>query len=174
MKARILAVLLGIMVCMSGCGTDKAQEEKKTNQTQVVEQSVEMPQNEDAIAESKEEVVEESIVEETQTLKEWVAAQQVSEPSLAIWNDNRFEGEMLEYEEEYQLQEGDYLVLCAPEMIKSTYGCNKKNIVKQEYGGTYIKYKPEVTEPYKAYFHVKMEGIEGEFFTYCILIPQDD
>ena len=114
----VLAFVLVISAMLAGCGSSAIETTPEAKEEVAVDKVEEKTAEEAAQAET---VVEEAEstkeVAGPQSVFEWSAFINASEPILTIWNDVSKEGKIIENEQKCILKEGDLLVVCMQEKV---------------------------------------------------------
>lgn len=116
MKKILLLMMFSMLLLMVGCGSA---EETVVEKETTVEQVVQEEEISTSIIESEAEIVEESTEEIQQTMDEWAEGLNIENPALAIWNEQTMENFVLEDMQEYQMVEGDQVILVGCEGMTS-------------------------------------------------------
>ncbi len=111
----VLAFVLVISAMLTACGSSAAETTPATKEEVVVDNVEEKTTEEVAQTETVEEVESTEEVAGPQSVFEWSAFINASEPILTIWNDVSKEGKIIENEQKCILKEGDLLVVCMQE-----------------------------------------------------------
>ncbi len=183
MKRIFALLMLGTIIVIGGCGkenNDILMNETIENQFDVeVQDDKQEISDETVVMNIDENVYEDSTeIKETnsgQTIEEWVKSLELEEEALAIWNENTYQGKLLEEAEVYQMQEGDCFLLCSNSVIEAIYGSGIDTFSSEgyEYGGTYIKYNVKFYKEYEYSISIKTVDSDDYIHLLCTLLAPE-
>lgn len=132
MKRKILiaTIVLSMMLGLNACGNSNAKvvesDLQEVKQDVIVENEIETAGENNIIEEITEKEIVDSIskidetegevvTEESLTAEEWIESLELAEIKLVVWNELEHRGDILEKNQEYELKDGDRILLTTTE-----------------------------------------------------------